>query len=76
VEDRPLEMCKDVPFDLEPTKSIIQPRRLNRKGLLSSIHQIDLMKNDKKSTEVAKGSDVNVESKGVNMLTQIDVSLK
>ncbi len=34
VEDRPLEMCMDVPFDLEPTKSIIQPKRLNEKGLL------------------------------------------
>ncbi len=34
------------------------------------------MKDDKKSAEVAKGSDVHVESKGVNMFPQIDVSLK
>jgi hypothetical protein len=26
VEDRPLKMCKDVPFDLELAKSIIQPK--------------------------------------------------
>ncbi len=76
MEDRPVEMCKDVPFDLERAKSIIQPRRLNRKGLLSSTHQVDLMKNDKKSSEITKGSDVHVESKRVNMLTQIDVWLK
>jgi hypothetical protein len=35
VKDKPLEMCKDVPFDLEPTKSIIQPKRLNRKDYCS-----------------------------------------
>jgi hypothetical protein len=50
VEDKPLEMCKDVPFDLEPTKSIAQPRRLNEKGLLQSTRQVDLMKDDRKLT--------------------------
>jgi hypothetical protein len=69
-------MCKDVLFDLEAAKSIIQPRRLNRKRLLSLTCKVDLMKDDKKSAEVAKGSDVHVESKGVNMFPQIDVSLK
>jgi hypothetical protein len=34
VENKPLEMCKDVPFDLEPAKSITQLKRLNEKGLL------------------------------------------
>jgi hypothetical protein len=34
VENKPLEVCKDVPFDLELAKSITQPRRLNRKELL------------------------------------------
>jgi hypothetical protein len=68
VEDRPLEMCKDVPFDLELAKSITQLRRLNKKGILQSTHQVDLMKDDRMSVEVAKGSDVHVEPKGVDML--------
>jgi hypothetical protein len=34
VEDKPLEMWRDVPFDLEPAKSITQLRRLNREELL------------------------------------------
>jgi len=29
MEARPLEMCVDVPFDLETAKSITQLRRLN-----------------------------------------------
>jgi len=29
MEDKPLEMCMDVPFDLETAKSITQLRRLN-----------------------------------------------
>jgi len=76
VEDRPLKMCKDVPFDLELAKSIIQPKRLNRKGLLQSTHQVDLMKYDKKLVEVVKRSDVHFKPKGANMLTQRDVLLK
>jgi hypothetical protein len=53
-------MCKDVPFDLESTKSIIQPRRLNRKELLHSMCQINLMKDDKRSIEVVEEGDVHV----------------
>jgi hypothetical protein len=34
VEDRPLEMCMDVPFDLKLIKLIIQPTGLNDKELL------------------------------------------
>jgi hypothetical protein len=34
VEDRPLEMCMDIPFDLKLAKLIIQPTRLNKEGLL------------------------------------------
>jgi hypothetical protein len=34
VENRPLEMCMDVPFDLEMAKSITQPRGLNKQKLL------------------------------------------
>ncbi len=34
VEDKPLEMCRDVLFDLESTKSITQLRRLNKEELL------------------------------------------
>jgi hypothetical protein len=55
------KMCKDVLFDLEPTKSISQLRGLNREELLQSMHQVDLMKDDKKSIEVAKEVDVHVE---------------
>jgi hypothetical protein len=34
VENKPLEMCRDVLFDLELAKSIIQLTRLNIKELL------------------------------------------
>jgi hypothetical protein len=34
VEDKPLEMCRDVLFDLESTKSITQLKRLNKEELL------------------------------------------
>jgi hypothetical protein len=34
------------------------------------------MKDDKKSIETTKGSDVHVKPKGANMLMHIDVSLK
>jgi hypothetical protein len=34
VEDKPLEMCRDVSFDLEMAKSITQLIRLNREELL------------------------------------------
>jgi hypothetical protein len=34
------------------------------------------MKDDKRSIKVAKEGDVNVKPTGVDMLTQIDVSLK
>jgi hypothetical protein len=34
VEDKPLRVCKDVPFDLELAKSIIQLRRWNKEELL------------------------------------------
>ncbi len=34
VEDRLLEVCKDVPFDLKLAKTITQPRRLNKEELL------------------------------------------
>ncbi len=44
--------------------------------MLQSTHQVDLMKDGKRLVEVAKGNDVHVESKGVDMLVQIDVSLK
>jgi hypothetical protein len=73
---KPLEMCMDVPFDLESTKSITQPKGLNEEELLQSIHQINLMKDDKRSAEVAKEGDVHVKPTGVDMLTQRDVSLK
>ncbi len=73
MEDKPLEICKDVPFDLEPTKSIIEPRRLNKEGLLQSTCQVDLMKDDKRLAKVTKGSDVHVEPKGTNLLMQINV---
>ncbi len=76
MEDKPLEMCKDIPFDLELTKSIAQPKGLNREGLLQLTCQVDLVKDDRKSTKVTKGSDVHVKRKEANMLTQIDVSLK
>jgi hypothetical protein len=54
-------MCRDVSFDLEPTKSITQPRGLNREELLHLMHQIDLMKDDKRLVEVTKEGDVHVE---------------
>ncbi len=76
MEDKPLEMCKDVPFDLKLSKSNAQPKGLNEKGLLQFTHQVNLMKDDKKLAKVAKGNDVHVEPKGTNMLTQRDVSLK
>jgi len=44
VEDRPLEMCMDVPFDLKPIKLITQSIGLNGKGLLQLTHHINLMK--------------------------------
>jgi hypothetical protein len=34
MEDTPLEMCMDVPFDLEPAKSITQLKGLNGEELL------------------------------------------
>jgi len=76
VEDRPLEMCMDVPFDLKLAKLITQSTMSNGKGLLQLTHQVDLMKDDKRSVEVTKGSDVHVKPKGAYMLTQRDVSLK
>ncbi len=66
----------DVFFNLKLAKLIIQLIGLNEQGLLQSTHQVDLMKNGKRLVEVAKGNDVHVESKGVDMLVQIDVSLK
>jgi hypothetical protein len=69
-------MCRDVSFDLELAKSITQLRRLNREELLQLIHQIDLMKDYKRSIEVTKEGDVHVERTRVDMLTQRDVSLK
>jgi uncharacterized protein YjhX (UPF0386 family) len=76
VEDKPLEMCKDIPFDLELTQSIAQPKRLNGEGLLQLTCQVDLVKDDTKSAKVAKGNDVHVKPKKVDMLMQKDVSLK
>ncbi len=76
MKDRPLEMCMDVPFDLISAKLITQPTRSNGEGLLQLTRQVDLMKDGKRSIEVAKGSDVHVKSKGAYMLTQRDVSLK
>ncbi len=76
MEDRPLEMCMDVPFDLKSTKLIIQPTRSNGEGLLQLTHQVDFMKDSKRSVEVAKGIDVHVKPKGAYMLTQKDMSLK
>jgi hypothetical protein len=76
VENKPLEMCMDVPFGLESAKSIIQLKRLNRKKLLQSMRQTDLMKDDKRLIEVAKEGDVHVKPTRVDMLTQRDVSLK
>jgi hypothetical protein len=55
-------MCRDVSFDLEPTKSITQLRGLNIEELLQLMHQIDLMKDDKRLVEVTKEGDVHVES--------------
>jgi hypothetical protein len=69
VEDKPLEICMDIPFDLKPAK-------LNEEGLLQSTCQIDLMKDAKRSARVAKGSDVHVKPKGAYMLMQKNVSLK
>jgi hypothetical protein len=61
VEYKPPEMCKDVPFDLELAKSIVQLRGLNKKELIQLMRQTDLMKDDKRSVEVAKEVDVHVE---------------
>jgi hypothetical protein len=69
-------VCKDVPFDLKLAKTITQPRRLNKEELLWLIHQIDLMKDRKWSTKVAKEGDVHVELIGADMLMQRNVSLK
>jgi hypothetical protein len=69
-------MSKDVPFDLEPAKSITQSRGFNGEGLLQLTHQVNLMKDDKKLAKVTKGSDVHVKPKRVDMLTQKYVSLK
>jgi hypothetical protein len=76
VEDKPLEMRMDVSFDLKSAKLVIQLIGLNGEGLLQLTCQIDLIKDDRRSTKVAKGSDVHVEPKGANMLMQRDVSLK
>jgi hypothetical protein len=76
IKDRQLEMCMDVPFDLKLAKLITRLIRLNKEGLLQSTRQVDLMKDGRRSTKVAKGSDVHVELKGADMLTQKDVSLK
>jgi hypothetical protein len=76
MEDKPLEMCKDVLFDLELTKSVAQPKGLNEKGLLQSTCQVDLTKDDRKLIQVTKGNDVHVKLKGTNMLTQRNMSLK
>ncbi len=76
VENRRPKICMDVPFDLEPIKSIIQPRGLNGEELLQSMHQVNLMKDDKRSTEMAEEGDVHVELTRADMLTQRDVSFK
>jgi hypothetical protein len=34
MEDRPLEMCMAIPFDLEPAKSITQLKGLNGEEVL------------------------------------------
>ncbi len=57
-------MCRDVSFDLELAKSITQLRGLNREELLQLMHQIDLMKDDKRLVEVTKEGDVHVELTG------------
>jgi len=69
-------MCRDVSLDLELAKSITQLRGLNREELLQLMHQIDLMKDDKRLVEVTKEGDVHVESTRIDMLTHRDVSLK
>ncbi len=69
-------MCMDVPFDLGLAKSITQLRGLNEKELLQLMHQVDLMKDDKRSIEMAKEGDVHVKSTRADMLMQRDVSLK
>jgi hypothetical protein len=48
-------------FDLEPAKSITQLKGLNKEELLQLMHQINLMKDDKRSIEVIKEGDVHVE---------------
>ncbi len=62
-------MCMDVPFDLKSAKLIPQLIGLNKEGLLQLTHQIDLMKDAERSIEIAKGSDVHVKPKRVDMLT-------
>jgi hypothetical protein len=42
------QLCKDVPIDLELAKSIGQLRGLNREELLQPMHQVNLMKDDKR----------------------------
>jgi hypothetical protein len=61
VENKPLEMCRDLSFDLELAKSIIQLRGLNIKELLQSMRQVNLMKDDKRLAKVVKEVDVHVE---------------
>ncbi len=67
MEDRPLEMCMDALFYLKLAKLIFQLIGLNRKGLLQSTCQVNLM-DGRRSTEVAKGNDVHVKPKGIDML--------
>ncbi len=61
MENKPLEMCRDLSFDLELAKSIIQLRGLNIKELLQSMRQVNLMKDDKRLAKVVKEVDVHVE---------------
>ncbi len=71
MEKKPLEMCMDVPLDLGLTKSITQLKGLNEKNNLWLTWRVDLMKDDKRSPEVAKESDVHVKLiGGVDMLTR------
>ncbi len=69
-------MCRDVSFDLEPAKLITQLRGLHIEELLQLMHQINLMKDDKRLVEVTKEGDVHIEPTRIDMLTQRDMSLK
>ncbi len=69
MENKPLEMCMDVPLDLESTKSITQIKGLNEEKILWLTWWVDLMKDDKRLVEVAKESDVHVKLIGLDMLT-------